>query len=516
MESGQYGEAGNQPRNNIVSIDLVYEEEMNSEKGECSHSQTNKNGIAQKSSKDKENKNNSYSVDKIIDSQSIYPVDQNTNEQVESTQKNYSQSQLDNYEELYRNNYDLNLSHLYQGPYYAYIEHESKNAGRLHEMKIGHILHKEIGVIDSVKEISFIGINRVKIQMNSARDVHNLVLDPVIKTKGFRCYVPKHLTERRGVIKRVDTCFSEDYIVENIECDAIVKSCKRVVKKQNNPDGTYSLVPRQTVIVTFLGNRVPSEVFINRCRRTVDPYIANVLQCYNCLRFGHLSFQCRSAESRCKKCGIPHQGICENSETKCCHCQSSSHDALSKECPRYKEQKKIKEIMGERNITFKEAKTILDNPNSFANITTRNRFAALSDINDPGNFPPLPFSQPISQISRPKYKPALNTKNNHSQYKKRKADSANLSPRETDINPFNLPLTPLPPNPRQYFSKNEIDDNNIDNFVSFIREILIKIKETNIPNNDLNNIIKEELAQLSNSNMCKIIKDSSGHNPENS
>ena len=55
----------------------------------------------------------------------------------------------------------------------------------------------------------------------------------------------------------------------------------------------------------------------------------------------------------------------------------------------------------------------------------------------------------------------------------------------------------------------------MDTFISFIREILIKIKETNIPNSELNDIIRKGLAQLPNSNMCKIFKDSSGSSPDN-
>ena len=171
------------------------------------HSYKNIKDSEQKRSKDNENKNTI--PNKTVKSQYSYPVSQ-INEHAEILQNINSQTQLDKYEELYKNNYDLNLANLYRGPYYAYIEHENKNAGRLHEMKIGHILHNELGIIDSVKEISFIGINRVKIQINTLKDVHSLVLNPLLKTKGFKCYVPRHLTERRGVIRRVDTYFSEE------------------------------------------------------------------------------------------------------------------------------------------------------------------------------------------------------------------------------------------------------------------------------------------------------------------
>ncbi|KAK9679083.1 hypothetical protein QE152_g40312 [Popillia japonica] len=118
----------------------------------------------------------------------------------------------------------------------------------------------------SRKEVSKAGYNRIKVEMKTLKDVINLVNNSALKANNLHAYVPKHLTEIRGVIKFVDTSISEEKLLQSIECDGMVKGVKRIYKKIIKDDKSIQMVPRQTVIVSFYGNKLPPFVYINSCR----------------------------------------------------------------------------------------------------------------------------------------------------------------------------------------------------------------------------------------------------------
>lgn len=85
----------------------------------------------------------------------------------------------------------------------------------------------------------------------------------------------------------------------------------------------------------------------------MTPYIAPVVQCFNCLQFGHTRKLCR-AKGRCIGCGLHSHGEDKPCILKCFHCDSLEHNSLSKKCPEHKRQVIIKEIMALENKTFFE------------------------------------------------------------------------------------------------------------------------------------------------------------------
>ncbi|CAG9829893.1 unnamed protein product [Diabrotica balteata] len=92
---------------------------------------------------------------------------------------------------------------------------------------------------------------------------------------------------------------SEKTNMDDNRSDAIISerqvvNVQRMQWKITNNDGTTQLVPKQMIIVEFLGNEVSQNIIINLCNFSVDPYIHPVVQCYKCLRYGHSSKQCKS------------------------------------------------------------------------------------------------------------------------------------------------------------------------------------------------------------------------------
>lgn len=63
---------------------------------------------------------------------------------------------------------------------------------------------------------------------------------------------------------------------------------------------------------------------------------------------------------------------------------------------RIRERCQLKKKMADGNLPYREAKAIVDNPNSFANVTTFNRFSLLENIED---FPALQ-SRPRVQLNK--------------------------------------------------------------------------------------------------------------------
>ena len=109
-------------------------------------------------------------------------------------------------------------------------------------------------------------------------------------------------------------------------------------------------------------------------RVNVEVYIPNPLRCHNCQKYGHHEDRC-SKDPICSKCGQ----IAEHSESRCTnelHCVNcgEKHNADSKECRIWHKEKEILRIKLTRNISFVEARELVETPTpipgiSYANIT---------------------------------------------------------------------------------------------------------------------------------------------------
>lgn len=300
----------------------------------------------------------------------------------------------EHFDELARNKYRITDS----APYFVYVEHSEKKLGRLFPIKVGHFLYQQEEFRNSIKDIVPIGINRVKIIAKTYSVANKLVDHPTLLKNGLRSYIPTYFTQKKGVVKLVDTMFDIDYLRENIQSEQEILEVRRMRRKViNRESGREEFIDRQTIVITFLGSTIPSKVRINFCIFPVEPWIYPVVKCFSCLRFGHVSEQCKG-KLRCSRCGTDghNHANCLAETTLCIHCNSSSHHSNSKKCPAYTRQYNIKKIMAIENISFKEAEYIADNP-SYAKIATHNRFAIL---NDEENFPSLPSQEETATSNR--------------------------------------------------------------------------------------------------------------------
>lgn len=274
------------------------------------------------------------------------------------------------------------------GPFFVYVEHSNKNIGRLFPVRVGHYLFNNLNFKNKVTDIKSIGLNRVKVIFKDYITANLLVNHDIMKSNNLIAYIPKFFTHKKGVIKMIDTFFDENYLKNAIVSSKEIVEVQRLKRRVVDPDGNVKFIPRQIIVVTFLGNSVPLNVQINCCNFIVEPYIYPVVQCFKCLRYGHTSKQCKSSDNKCRKCSKTHTNneTCESELPFCIYCKTNDHSSVTKLCPMYTKQYNIKKLMALENTSFKEAETLVNNP-SYSKIVSNNRFAILNDIN---NFPPLP------------------------------------------------------------------------------------------------------------------------------
>lgn len=292
----------------------------------------------------------------------------------------------------------FNLENKYKfsdrGPYNVYVEHLKNNFGRLFPMKIGYYLLENNEFKNDIIDIVSVGVSRVKVVFKTFSIANSLIQHEIVTKNSLVAYVPNFFNHRKGIVRMVDTFFTEDFLLKNIECDnTTITGVQRMKRRVTDNDGNQKLVDRQMVIVNFTGNIIPDKVRINLTYFPVEPYIQPVVQCFKCLRYGHTAKLCKSKTQRCKSCSEVHESdaACSDPNPFCIHCQSDNHSSMSKNCPMYSKQFQIKKEMSVRNVSFKEAEKIVSNP-TYAKIATHNQFSVL---NNDVNFPPLSGPRPI-------------------------------------------------------------------------------------------------------------------------
>ncbi|CAG9760380.1 unnamed protein product [Ceutorhynchus assimilis] len=333
-----------------------------------------------------------------------------------------------------KNRYKTNSN----GPFSVFVEHKYLNFGRLHPLKIGEKLFNLNGDENDIDFLHTVGRNRVQIMCKSAIGANKIVENQVFESNNLIAYIPSHLTQKKGLIRNVDTSFSEEEILKILKSSVPIKAVQRRFKFVLDKDGNKVKVPRQQIIVTFDNLVLPQFVYMYRLRYEVDTWYSPVTQCYNCLNFGHTASQCKS-KKRCKTCSkiLNDEGLCTDCETFCVHCKDNSHISTSKKCPKYNNQVKIKQAMANLNVSFKEAEKIVDNP-SYASLVSKNKFAPLSSKTDFPELPPNyrnqsnPPNSKTTFVAHPHSSKSTPSSSVYENYKKRK-----VSDRSPSFEPVN-------------------------------------------------------------------------------
>lgn len=385
------------------------------------------------------------------------------------------------------------------GPYFVIVENKLSN--KLHPMYVGKILYNSNFQHKDKINIKDVGKCRVKIETNNSIIANSLVELNLLNNNELEAYIPDYNMHRQGVVRNIDTSLSDNEIINDTLSDAKIVGVRRLTRKINN-NGISEIIKLQTCVLKFEGQNLPQYVYIFGTRCEVNPYVPPVVQCYNCLRYGHMSRQCKS-DTRCTKCNEPHNvNECPQTTPKCLYCKGD-HYSTYRKCPEYMKQNNIKKIMTLNNLTYLEAKKTLNV--SYANITN-NR----PDITSHKDFPT------ISNYENPNT--SLPSTSNHNPVRKHINFTQKIAPRpqiNTPRNTFNhqhtqhqinLPVNPIGQNP--YTPHYHNLQSNVIQELPFLKEKISLLIQKVIE--DTQNNVAPTLNDV-NQQLDKVLEVRSGH-----
>lgn len=241
------------------------------------------------------------------------------------------------------------------GIFEVYMESKNQelNIGNFHALSLAKYVFDNN--FQGAKRINRKGKNRISVEFYTFSDANQFV-EKHLNHELYNVFIPFNKVSCKCIIRNVDLDFSIDVIKKYVQTgsdDRRVLEVRRLKRKHTEPDKTVTYIPTGTVCLTMSGTSLPREVSICGLYFKVLPYLFPVVQCFNCLRYGHIAKQCR-AKKRCFGCGsLTHENhLCV---LKCIHCESNEHNSTSKLCPEYTRQFRIKEIMSLENKSFFEA-----------------------------------------------------------------------------------------------------------------------------------------------------------------
>ena len=223
------------------------------------------------------------------------------------------------------------------------------------------VVHKVISGI--VKPVSVKKLNNgtLLIEVDKKTYADNLLNMKFFTNIKIKSYAHSSLNSSKGVVRSSELSLCTlDEIKSHLKTQAVT-DVKRITFRRN--DETIST---DTYILTFGKPQIPKELKVGYNIVKVNPYIPNPLRCYNCQKFGHHEQKCLKS-AVCKKCGesgSDHIELSCNNPPKCANC-NGAHAADSRDCMAWKREKEINTIKYTNNISFPEARKIVQNSNKF-------------------------------------------------------------------------------------------------------------------------------------------------------
>lgn len=260
----------------------------------------------------------------------------------------------------YESQSDLKYTDTDSGPFVVHVAKSendlSTSSKNMQTFKIAQVIYN--GKVSGIQEIKNLGRNKVAIYFKKYSDANAFLCHPLLTVNKLTAVIPRFQVTRMGVVRQIPLDWSLENFVSWIECrsDSTTVIKARRLNRKKRVDGQTIWEPTGTVVLTFLGQKLPSHIYCCSVSTPVDIYTLPTIQCLKCCRFGHVRDQCRSIP-RCSRCAGPHEAsFCKIGDDKvsCLFC-SGLHAASDPNCPEQARQRSIKLLMSEENISYIEA-----------------------------------------------------------------------------------------------------------------------------------------------------------------
>ena len=222
------------------------------------------------------------------------------------------------------------------------------------------IIEKQIeSFIGTPKTVKKLKNKTLLVETTRRAQTENLL--KVTKFFNMKVSVSEHrtLNTSKGIIKdRTLKGETEKDICEYLKSQGVIAVKRFTIKKD------HEVIETNTLLLTFNSITVPKTLRIFYQFVPVDIYVPNPLRCFNCQRFGHHESDCPIDYcSVCEKCGtggFHHLASACPNPVKCVNC-GLNHLSRSNVCEVWKKEKEIMKIKVTRNLTYLEARKIVEN-----------------------------------------------------------------------------------------------------------------------------------------------------------
>src|SRR5664279_4136070 len=247
--------------------------------------------------------------------------------------------------------------------YVAYIKGQTYDiaaAARTKEIVFNKELDSAIGPIADLK----FRRGCIRVTCQSQVQLNRLLKWPELLGKPIVCTLPWTAPEKAiqkarereqkpvKYNKVVITGVSDEWTEEEIKDEVNAVYCRRIKRRV---DG--ALQNTTAVIIGYVDEPPQSVRLMYRNYRT-RPYIADPVQCHNCLRYGHIQAKCRSA-TRCPRCAGQHKYVdCTVKDkaelARCAKC-GQQHSSKYRGCAKYTEVKTVLRTAALNKLSYADA-----------------------------------------------------------------------------------------------------------------------------------------------------------------
>lgn len=210
--------------------------------------------------------------------------------------------------------------------------------------------------INGVSRIKYLNPYKIRIDFDCELNAEKFLKCDSFDKMGWNFKKTMEVSHSYGIIRPVDLDLTEEQVLANItyEGPGQLLSVRRLNRRGKAEESNW--VPSECVRLCFKGSYLPTHISVDGLKISVERYIFPVSQCSRCWKLGHFYKTCPSTKIVCPKCGKNHAS-CDTQVYICINCKGN-HMALSKVCPMFTKERRIREIMAEFNCTYKKAREV--------------------------------------------------------------------------------------------------------------------------------------------------------------